>query len=353
VLAIAATFAHLFAAPPISENDAMAAAPSAEPVRLSMVTSPCADEEAFWSALARHSTRIRRAAAGESAPVAEIEIVREGRRIVGRLRVPLDTDGASDAAATRTVAGTSCDEVVAAMSLMTALVFDADATSESPASQPVPPPQHDENAAAHAPSSGTSLAPTGGEAPASGAKAGALTERSWSLSGMADGHVLVSSSGGAWGGGVFVEVQRVSRERRLGAWLPALRLGATVSSLDVVVSPARAAVEWRVLQADACPWRAAISTWWTLRPCASAEGGVLDISAEGVANARSMSRPWVAAAARLRSTWTPVGAVEVGVEAASLFPLLRDDFKVAPSLSLFRAPVAALGFGISLGMRIL
>jgi hypothetical protein len=155
------------------------------------------------------------------------------------------------------------------------------------------------------------------------------------------------------GGGAFVEVQRVSRERRLGAWLPALRVGATFSSLDVVASPARAAVTWRLVQVDACPWRAAFSTWWTLRPCASVEGGVLDISAEGVADARSLSRPWVAAAARARSTWTPIDAVEVGVEAAVLFPLLRDDFKVAPSLSLFQAPAAALGFGISVGMRFL
>jgi hypothetical protein len=268
------------------------------------------------------------------------------------MRVPLDGDAAGEAAATRTVAGTSCDEVIAAMSLMTALVFDADATSASPrAAQPVPQP--DENAAARAPSSGTSLAPIGDEGPASRAKAGALEERSWSWSGMADGHVLVSSSGDAWGAGAFVEVQRVSRERRLSAWLPALRVGATFSSLDVVVSPARAAVGWRVLQVDACPWRAAFSAWWTLRPCASAEGGVLDISAEGVADARSLSRPWLAAAARVRSTWTPVGALEVGLEAASLFPLLRDDFKVAPSLSLFQAPAAALGLGISVGLRIL
>jgi hypothetical protein len=43
----------------------------------------------------------------------------------------------------------------------------------------------------------------------------------------------------------------------------------------------------------------------------------------------------------------------MGVEAASLFPLLRDDFEVAPSLSLFQAPAVALGLGISVGMRFL
>jgi hypothetical protein len=342
VLATAVTIAHLFAAPRNSDSDATAAAHAADPVRVSVTTSLCTDEEAFWSALARRSTRIRRAAAGESAPVVEIEIVREGRRIVGRMRVALDRDAAGEAAATRAVAGASCNEVVAAMSLMTALVFDPDATSASPrATQPVPQPPRDGND--HAVD----------ETPPIGAKAVALEEPSWSWSGMADGHVLLSTSGDAWGAGAFVEAQRVSRERSLGAWLPALRVGATFSLLDVVASPARAAVAWGVLQVDACPWRAAFSAWWTVRPCASAEGGVLDISAGGVANARSLWRPWVAAAARVRSTWTPVSVLEVGVEAASLFPLLRDDFRVAPSLPLFQAPVVAFGFGISVGMRIL
>jgi hypothetical protein len=304
-----------------------------------MVTSQCADEDAFWTALARRSTRIRRAAAGEPAPVVVIEIVREGPRMVGRMRVSDGEGGAAaDAGATRTVPGASCDEVVAAMSLMTALVFDPDATSASPTvrsvTQAVPQPAQP-------------------DASVGGTTAGAPEHPSWSWAGAADAHLLFSSYGTAWGGGAFGETQLVSRERRLGAWLPALRVGATFSTLDVVVSPASAAVAWGGLQVDACPWRAALSAWWTLRPCASAEGGVLDVSAEGVANARSMLRPWVAAAARLRSIWTAGDAVEIGLEATSLFPLLRDDFKVAPSLSLFRAPAAALGAGISVGMRIL
>jgi hypothetical protein len=191
------------------------------------------------------------------------------------------------------------------------------------------------------------------EANAGGATAETPEQPSWSWGGAADAHLLFSSYGTAWGGGAFGETQLVSRERRLGAWLPALRVGATFSTLDVVVSPARATVAWGGLQVDACPWRAALAAWWTLRPCASAEGGVLDVSADGVDNARSLLRPWVAAAARVRSIWTAGDAVEIGLEATSLFPLLRDDFKVAPSLSLFRAPAAALGVGLSVGMRIL
>jgi hypothetical protein len=336
VLAVAVAYAHLFAQPRVSESPAITPARSADPVRVSIATSQCAGEEAFWGALARRSTRIRRAAAGEAAPVVVIEIVREAGRMVGRMRVSDGDGGATaDAGATRTVTGASCDDVVAAMSLMTALVFDPDATSTSPpvpsVTQPVPQP----------------------DANVGSTTAGAPGQPSWSWSAAADGHLLFSSYGTAWGGGAFGEAQLVSRERRLGAWLPALRVGATFSTLDVTVSPARATVAWGGVQVDACPWRAAFSSWWTLRPCASAEAGVLDVSADGVDNARSLLRPWVAAAVRLRSTWTAGDRVEIGLEASSLFPLLRDDFEVAPSLSLFRAPAAALGAGISVGMRIL
>ena len=323
----------LLAGSRVAEGSAQAATEVTEPVRLSIATSECTNEDAFWEALLQRTTRIRKAVPGEPAPRVEIEIARKGARIVGRVRIVTDSAAEGETPATRTVAGESCDEIVATMSLMTALVLDADATSVSPpTAQPVPAPHEDE--------------------PAPVAPASPPEQIRWR--GAVGAHGVVSTLGGtAFGGGIFVETERASNEHRAIAWLPSWRLTGTFAALDIATGPARATATWLLLRFDACPWRLALAEPWSLRPCASLEGGSLDVSVNSVENAHGIARPWLAPGLRVRLAWSPLDALLLGIDAAALFPLFRDEFKVDPSLPIFRTPPAAVSMSTSLAIRFL
>ena len=92
---------------------------------------------------------------------------------------------------------------------------------------------------------------------------------------------------------------------------------------------------------------------WSVRPCASLEGGSLDVSVNSVENAHGIARPWLAPGLRARLAWSPLDALLLGIDAAALFPLLRDEFKVDPSLPIFRTPPAAVSMSTSLAVRFL
>src|SRR5262245_23925803 len=109
-----------------------ARAEDARPVLLKVRAKSCTTEAAFWDELARRTPLVRRAVPGERAAVVDIEIVGEGRRSVGRLKIISERAPRSRRLSMRKVRGDSCEEIVATLSLMTAMAFDPAAISAPP-----------------------------------------------------------------------------------------------------------------------------------------------------------------------------------------------------------------------------
>jgi hypothetical protein len=102
-----------------------------------------------------------------------------------------------------------------------------------------------------------------------------------------------------------------------------------------------------------CPLRLSRAEQWSVRPCASADGGSFAISVNGVERAQSITRPWIAAGARIRIAWSPREPILMALDGGLLFPLVRDELKVDPALSIFRTPAASLLGRFSLGVLLL
>ena len=318
---------------------ARAEAPPQRPLRLSVRSTTCIHESEFWDALAKRTPRVRPAAPGEAAPLVTIDIGgHEGSRIVGRLWI---SDGQGQRPAARVVSGESCDEVVATMSLMTALVFDPEASASPRASPPPAPP----------PTPPVAPPPIAAPPPPAPIAAPPVPMH-WSLS--AGGRGLMSTMNDiALGAGLFADLERVSGARPVTAWLASIRLTASFALLDISAGAAHGRATWRIVDLDLCPWRAALPGILTFRPCASLEGGTLDITADGVRDARPFTRPWLAPGVRTQLTWAVLDPVVFGLDASAAIPLVRDEFTIEPLIRLFRAPIVTASFGAFLGIRFL
>jgi hypothetical protein len=77
------------------------------------------------------------------------------------------------------------------------------------------------------------------------------------------------------------------------------------------------------------------------------------VSADSVDAPAPITRPWVAAGAKVRLAWSPGDPVVVGVDVGAAVPVLRDEFRVDPAISLFRAPPVVAAGGAWLGVRFL
>jgi hypothetical protein len=237
----------------------------------------------------------------------------------------------------RAIVGDACEEVVESLALMVALVFDPAAAQEArstPEAEPESPASRDDAAP--------------GAVPASPPRT-----RLQTTAGVQGGVFVVG--GLAWTLGGFADFA-AARPARSG-WLPSWRVGATLARLeDSAAGPAvRGQVTWVMLQLDGCPWSGAIADRVALRPCASLQGGgvVVSASGDGVRDTRAIATPWLAPGALLRVTWSPGAMLVLGVDIAGFVPLWRDTFAVDPSVTLFRAPQAALSASAALGAHFL
>ncbi|MGH7294495.1 MAG: hypothetical protein ACRELB_06170, partial [Polyangiaceae bacterium] len=105
------------------------AQPAEEPIRIEYAAPPtCPPESAFFAQLRARTSRVTRAATGARARTFAVTVVPRGRRIAGHL-VIRDPDGAT--AAERDVAGDTCEEVVEALALVTALSVDPGAVTRA------------------------------------------------------------------------------------------------------------------------------------------------------------------------------------------------------------------------------
>ena len=242
----------------------------------------------------------------------------------------------------RTVRAETCDEVVAALAVIAAVVIDpftartGTVDTAAPSADQAPPVDVVVAAAPPVPS------PT--PPPADEAAPGPPADpRMWTISaGLGGGLVAGSAPTVLLSVPVFVELSRAGRE--------------------VVRPSARLRVEWTFSSSnseggafvrtggaiDLCPIALGASSL-RAQPCMRAELAALYAKGRGVEPVRSAVRPWFAlgAVARVRIDLPPPLFVEL--EAALILPVVRDRFYVEPDTVVYRAPTVGGTAAFALG----
>jgi hypothetical protein len=136
-----------------------------------------------------------------------------------------------------------------------------------------------------------------------------------------------------------------------GLW-PEARLGlvhASSGTLDAL--PGQVHLEWTFGRLDACVTRWPAHGPVRLRPCARADAGVLAASARAVHNAQDRLRPWGSVGVSARLEWEPLEPLVLGIAGSLSFPLVREEFFVAPSPVVYQAPSVTPSAGVELGVH--
>jgi hypothetical protein len=322
---------------------AEAPVPSSLSVRVDYQGPPdCPTSSDFTARLTTRSPHLRLTPDDESAPKLVVRVTHgaHGRDAHGVLSIHY-ADGNQ---AKRTVDGDTCDSIVDALALMSAMALDPTVALGGPAPDAPPP----------------AAPPTVVEPPVTKV-ADEDADRARRAVDLRQGvHLAMGLGGGVAFGfapvavpdvGAFVELAHASS----GAWSPSVRAGFDyATSGNASVSGGGMSVVRSVGVLDACPlaWNGGP---FRLSPCAVFEGGVLSARGQGVMPTLSPTRPWLAAGALGRARYVFLSRVFVELTFGLRVPFVRDSFYFMsePSTTIFRAPVISGFAGGALGLTIL
>jgi hypothetical protein len=347
---------------------ASASETGARPVQLEFeAPDRCSGGDAFWSGLRSRTDRVRRADGNEPRTTLQVRLIRTRGQVVGELRM-VDDRGGTDS---RRVQGTSCDEVVQALSLTAALALDPSALVAAPASAPAS--TSTETGAASA----VTASPSGAPADASTAAAGggqtekptvapvpASTERPHDRAAEAPaasssrtrrpvpgvefalGPVgLTVLSGSSSTGGSLAVRKNLGGD---GVFSPSLGLAGVYVRNDVLRSPPSTQSSLAAFGATACPlrWTASLLT---LQPCTFVLGGWLSATGRGVTHPSTVDRLWLSAGGTLRAAACLGAGLSLEVEAGASAPLHKRRFYVTvPTNVVAETPAISPIVGIAL-----
>ncbi len=282
-----------------------------EPIRLTYhAPADCPDETRFRDELHLHGPLSRRAAGAEAARAFDVDISVTGDESHGALRVT----GVDGTTSRREVTGKTCDQVVSALALMTALAIDPQATSDGPALIGRPGIGESAHDGPHASNGPIAMAPEGPDlagpqvqhAPPSRQ---ALQSR-WGI-GVQGQTMTVLGDHWESGGGAFVDLA-MNRGHPFGASLRAsLSVATTNPSFGQGIG---GEFVWAFAGIQACASNRPFGIALDLQLCADVDAGVLHTRGVGLANDASDARPWVVPGVLGRIQWSlPGGAwIEAG-----------------------------------------
>ncbi len=345
---------------------------SAEPEHIRIQFSAprrCPDASAFMRSLRQRTGRFERAGGAEQTRIFVVTITRADSFVSGRLEIR----GPGTEVSLRNVTGNNCDEVAAALALMTALAIDPDAlppSTPSPAatvraeaakraplaSKPSPPVPDVSNPAPLAPTPSTSSAGERGHSPPSippTTPDSTPISAPWKWSAGAHGGVSqrMSPTTGL-GGLLFVEAAAPGVDV-LG---PVLRAGLFLNRSDATLaSGAGAEFQWAAVMVEGCPIRlVAGESGVAFYPCLAFHLGVLRGQGRHLDQTENTTDLW--------SDLGPVARIRVAVSARLfleaqgmlVLPLRRLTFDVqdkgpaqAPT-TVFAVPLFGMLAGIGL-----
>jgi hypothetical protein len=305
-------------------------------IRIELDAPPdCATAEAFYEKVRSRTERVRPVVEGEAGVRVVVRITRVGAKAHAELRV-IGESGESD---TRRVDGSSCTEVVEALSLTVALAVDPTARlapptptpsasntsvpgtssslSEPSASEPEPPPAEREPAKARADAERELETRIGAE-----------------LLAMNQVTPYVSFGGGG-------------SLRFVMPWGAATSFGVAVVHLqnDLFSSAENASIRSTLVELSACPKRFLDPAVFTLEPCITGLGGTLAASGRDVAHSSDVSRSYFALGGKLLAALALGKGWAVELQAGLAVPLTRRRFVILePRRQVGETPsISALG----------
>jgi hypothetical protein len=285
------------------------------PVRIEyLAPAGCPTEEEFLVRVRARAPRVRRASEGDRVRTFVISIAGAHGERSGHL-VVRDVDGKT---ADRDMVGNTCEEVVDALALITALAVERSALTSSPASAPLSPPPFEERPSKR----------SGGRWHA------ALTVSAGMVSGVVPNPVLDVA--------LLLEVDVL----KLGFLSPAVRAGFEGVDFHSQV----AHFGWRAGVVEGCPTQWSYATL-NLQPCVRVEAGILEGTGVNVTPARDAIRAWLAAGMVARAQWFFSVPLFVDVEAGLRFPLVRTRYFVQPDTTVHEPPSVGLILSAGLGVR--
>lgn len=293
----------------------------------------CPDHVAFQRDLERRVTRPLDFAFAElSLGVSVTRAATLGAQsFVGKLEV---TDAAG-LTSSRELHGSSCPQLIEALSLLAAVAADsARPLSSAPLSTPGEQPAMDPAAAARLAAEPTPDVATPPRATLEGVRLGPSLYVVLQDAATPDPELGL---GGA------LSLDWPAR----GHWAPSLQLGAyRVRSREQSVGPAGIQARFELISAHAvaCPVRLPARGIWSLRPCLELEVGELGGEGNGSALMRSTHREgvWASSGLSVRgeiSPWTPLS---ISASMGAVLPWTRHEFYFAPDTEAFSVP--RLGF---------
>lgn len=149
--------------------------------------------------------------------------------------------------------------------------------------------------------------------------------------------------------GPFGELGFGVQRRAAGIWLPEFRLAARFSGLGTS-EQALGSAQFRLLSAtvQGCPLALSAGSV-RAAPCVAFEGGSLLASAEGFPDARERHRPYWAAGAGARATWS-AGRPFVELQAWAVIPLARDAFSFGGREQVHRTGAVGATASVGIGL---
>lgn len=282
----------------------------------------CPDARTFAAGITGRTERAR-IAKGEDSVLVEVSIQtatgNEGRvRITGKDREPIE----------RSVRGASCNEIVDALALITALAFDPEASSESrPPSEPEPAPVE------------KPIAP----APPSSREEDGLE---WSVEG-ALGVVPIDTSLPSPNLGYSAAVGASSTGALLA---PELFLFGRRVSGDVVKGEGRAEFGISSFGIVACPLRFPATGAFSFRPCAGFELGALSAEGVGLLVEKKQTRFWLAPIVSARGEWRFASPLFAVASMGARFPLNRQHYSFESGEKVHDIPRISFDLGLEVGV---
>jgi hypothetical protein len=314
----------------------------------------CPDGAAFIRALRQRTDRFQLASGAEQARVFVVSITAAESLVLGRLEI----QGPGAEVSLRDVSGKTCDEVMAALALMTALAIDPSAlAAAAPATRaPSPAASADSGDLARSrPDRPSSEAVPVAAVPAA-PSAAASPGWQWSVGAQGGASLRLSPTAGL-GALLFVEAAAPGASA-LG---PVLRAGLFVNQSEVTVaSGAGAKFQWAAALLEGCPLRLGTTHGrLALHACLACHVGVLRGQGRDLDRPEASTNLWtdLGPVARLRATISPRFFLEA--QGMLAFPLRRVTYEMhdggpsAPPTRVFAVPLygALIGIGVGYGFE--
>ncbi len=294
----------------------------------------CPGVEAFLDAVRAQTPNARAPGEDEPARTLAVHVDRDQGQLRGRLTID-ELDGRKSV---REVSGKTCEEVVSAIALVTALAIDAgpDAIVEAPPAPPATTARPGPTAPPPAPAQRDPPAPVAPAAPV----APITSTTRWEF-GVQSGAFGAVAPNIAWGGLVFLEMSEWNQPGFAYSFRAALTIAQspTFDSGGGDVS-----FQWTAVRLSGCPLALLVGPI-TARPCVGLDAGSLLGRGTDLPTPLQATRAWVAATFEGRAALLTAGRFVIEAGGGLTVPLIRDTFVFqSPARIIHQVPQVG-GFG--------